>query len=129
MLSNIFDRYTEYDREDVLRRHLGRLLWGYREFVDDLYAMHLSALLSTLPRIPPELVLDNVKVIDTRLLSHGGGTSDAWKGVQGDNRVVLKAMRYFETAQTEASRQVVEASAVLSYLYTSSSAGMNVVRQ
>lgn len=125
MLNNVFNSYTEYVREDVLRRHLGRLLWGYREFVDDLYAVHLSTLLSTLPRIPPELVLANVKVVDTRLLSHGG-TSDAWKGVQGDNLVVLKAMRYFERAQTEASRQVVEASSVPSFLYTSNSAGINV---
>lgn len=129
MLNNIFKRYIEHVREDALRRHLERLLWGYQELVDDLYAVHLSALLSTLPRIPPELVLANVKVIDTRLLSHGGGTSDAWKGVQGDNRVVLKAMRYFERAQTEASRQVVEASGVPSFLCISNSAGMNVVRQ
>lgn len=120
MLNNVFNRYTEYVREDVLRRHLGRLLWGYREFVDDLYAVHLSTLLSTLPRIPPELVLANVKVVDTPLLSHGG-TSDAWKGVQGDNLVVLKAMRYFERAQTEVSRQVVEASSVPSFVYTSNS--------
>lgn len=38
-------------------------------------------------------------------------------------------MRYFERAQTEASRQVVEASGVPSFLRISNSAGMNVVRQ
>lgn len=84
--------------------------------MDELYAVHLSNLLSTLPRVPPELALSNVKGSDIEI--RGGGTSDAWKGLQGDRVVVLKAMRYFERAQTEASRRVVEASAVTAELLT-----------
>lgn len=103
----LFVRYIDYVREDQLRQALGRLLWGFGELLDEVYALHLNGLISSLPRIPSELALSDVQ-IRRQILSLPGATSDVHSGLQGGHWVALKVIRLYGVPEWEVGRQVIE---------------------